>query len=69
VATLQTYTSAAARAVADVPSDIAPSQTRRRTAKAKELIIIFVNFVFIKDSAMGAAGFLSKSRHALERGS
>jgi len=47
VPTLQTCASAAARAVADVPSAIAAAKHTDAQAKAKELIIIFVNFVFI----------------------
>ena len=38
---------AAARAVAGVPSAIAPAKHTDAQAKAKELIVIFVNFVFI----------------------
>jgi hypothetical protein len=37
----------AARAVADVPSAIAATRLTNAHAKAKELIIIFVNFVFM----------------------
>jgi hypothetical protein len=47
VPTLQTWLSAAARAVAEVPSVIAAAKHTDAQAKAKELIIIFVNFVFI----------------------
>ena len=39
--------SAAARAVADVPSAIAAAKHTNAQANARELIIIFVNFVFI----------------------
>jgi hypothetical protein len=44
---LQTCASAAARAVAGVLDAIAATKHRDAQAKAKELIIIFVNFVFI----------------------
>ena len=44
---LQTCVSAAARAVADVPGAIAAAKHTDAQAKAKELIRIFVNFVFI----------------------
>ena len=39
--------SAAARAVADVPGAIVAAKQTNAQAKARELIIIFVNFVFI----------------------
>jgi hypothetical protein len=45
--TLQTRASAAARAVPDVPSAIVAAKHTNAQAKARELIIIFVNFVFI----------------------
>jgi hypothetical protein len=45
--TLQTCASAAARAVADVPGAIVAAKHTNAQAKARELIIIFVNFVFI----------------------
>jgi len=46
--TLQTRPpSAAARAVADVPGAIVAAKQTNAQAKAKELIVIFVNFVFI----------------------
>jgi hypothetical protein len=46
--TLQTRPpSAAARAVADVPGAIVAAKHSNAPAKAKKLIIIFVNFVFI----------------------
>ena len=45
--TLQTRVSAAAPAVADVPSAIVAAKHTNAQAKARELIIIFVNFVFI----------------------
>jgi hypothetical protein len=45
--TLQTRESAAARAVADVPGAIVAAKHTNAQAKARELIIIFVNFVFI----------------------
>ena len=47
VCTLQTCPSAAARAVADVPSAIAATRQTNAQVKARELIMIFVNFVFI----------------------
>jgi hypothetical protein len=48
--TLQTRPpSAAARAVADVPGAITAIRQTNAQAKARELIIIFVNFVFIVD--------------------
>src|SRR6266496_4720276 len=47
VPTLQTCASAAARAVADVPGAIVAAKHTNAQAKARELIIIFVNFVFI----------------------
>jgi hypothetical protein len=45
--TLQTCPSAAARAVPDVPSAIVAAKHTNAQAKARELIMIFVNFVFI----------------------
>src|SRR5438067_10122856 len=46
--TLQTRPpSAAARAVADVPGAIVTAKQTNAQAKARELIMIFVNFVFI----------------------
>jgi hypothetical protein len=45
--TLQTRPSAAARAVADVPGAIVTAKHTNAQAKARELITIFVNFVFI----------------------
>jgi len=39
--------SAAARAVADVPGAIVAAKQTNAQARARELIIIFVNFVFI----------------------
>jgi len=45
--TLQTPPSAAARAVADVPGANAATRLTNAQAKAKELIMIFINFVFI----------------------
>jgi hypothetical protein len=39
--------SASARAVADVPGAIVAAKHTNAQAKARELIIIFVNFVFI----------------------
>jgi len=47
--TLQTRASAAARAVADVPGPSAIVAAKHTNAQptAKELIMIFVNFVFI----------------------
>jgi len=45
--TLQTRVSAAARAVADVPGAIVTAKHTNAQAKARELIMIFVNFVFI----------------------
>jgi hypothetical protein len=46
--TLQTRPpSAAARAVADVPGAIVTAKHTNAQAKARELIMIFVNFVFI----------------------
>jgi len=45
--TLQTCPSAAARAVADVPGAIVIAKHTNAQAKARELIMIFVNFVFI----------------------
>jgi hypothetical protein len=45
--TLQTRESAAARAGEDVPSDIAAAKHTAAQATARQLIIIFVNFVFI----------------------
>jgi hypothetical protein len=45
--TLQTCPSAAARAVVDVPSVIVATKHTNAQAKARELIMIFVNFVFI----------------------
>jgi hypothetical protein len=39
--------SAAARAVADVPGAIVAAKHTNAQAKARELIMIFVNFVFI----------------------
>jgi hypothetical protein len=47
IPTLQPRASAAARAVADVPGAIAAAKHTNAQAKARELIIIFVNFVFI----------------------
>jgi hypothetical protein len=45
--TLQTWPWAAARAVADVPGAIVAAKHTSAQVKAKELIIIFVNFVFM----------------------
>jgi len=45
--TLQTCASAAARAGADVPGAITATRQTNAQAKDKELIMIFVNFVFI----------------------
>jgi uncharacterized MAPEG superfamily protein len=45
--TLQTRVSAAARAVADVPGAIVAAKHTNAQANARELIIIFANFVFI----------------------
>ena len=45
--TLQTCASAAAPAVADVPGAIVTAKHTNAQAKARELIMIFVNFVFI----------------------
>jgi hypothetical protein len=45
--TLQTCALAAARAVAGVLGAIAAAKHSATQAKARELIIIFVNFVFI----------------------
>src|SRR5436190_24210088 len=45
--TLQTCASAAAPAVADVPGAITAIRQANAQAMARELIIIFVNFVFI----------------------
>src|SRR6476469_1793706 len=45
--TLQTRPSAAARAVADVPGASAAAKHTNAQATARELIMIFVNFVFI----------------------
>jgi hypothetical protein len=45
--TLQTRESAAARAGEDVPSAIAAAKHTAAQATARQLIIIFVNFVFI----------------------
>jgi hypothetical protein len=45
--TLQSRASAAARAVADVPGAIVAAKHTNAQANAKELIMIFVNFVFI----------------------
>src|SRR5205814_5873008 len=45
--TLQTCASAAARAGADVPGAITATRQTNAQAKARELIMIFVNFVFI----------------------
>jgi hypothetical protein len=45
--TLQTRASGPDRAVADVPSAIAATKHTNAQATANELIIIFVNFVFI----------------------
>jgi hypothetical protein len=45
--TLQARASVAARAVADVPGAIVAAKHTNAQAKARELIIIFVNFVFI----------------------
>jgi hypothetical protein len=45
--TLQTCGSGAGPAVADVPSVIVAAKHTNAQAKARELIIIFVNFVFI----------------------
>ena len=39
--------SAAARAVVDVPGTIVAAKHTKAQAKARELIILFVNFVFI----------------------
>jgi hypothetical protein len=47
MSTLQTRPSAAARAVPDVPSAIVAAKHTNAQAKARELIMIFVNFVFI----------------------
>jgi hypothetical protein len=44
---LQTRPSAAARAVADVPGASAAAKHTNAQATARELIMIFVNFVFI----------------------
>jgi hypothetical protein len=44
---LQTRASAAASAVCDVPSAIAAAKHTNAQATARELIVIFVNFVFI----------------------
>ena len=44
---LQTRPSAAARAVVDVPGAIVTAKHTNAQAKARELIMIFVNFVFI----------------------
>jgi hypothetical protein len=45
--TLQTCASAAARAVPDVPGAITATRQTNAQVKARELIIILVNFVFI----------------------
>jgi hypothetical protein len=45
--TLQTCPSAAARAVAGVPGAITATRHTNAQANARELIMIFVNFVFI----------------------
>jgi hypothetical protein len=45
--TLQARSSVAARALADVPGAIVAAKHTNAPAKARELIIIFVNFVFI----------------------
>jgi len=45
--TLQTCASAAARAVVDVPSAIAAAKHSDAQAKAKELIMLLTNFVFM----------------------
>jgi hypothetical protein len=47
MSTLQSRASAAARAVADVPGAIVAAKHTKAQANAKELIMIFVNFVFI----------------------
>jgi hypothetical protein len=65
--TLQTCAPVAARAVADVPSDIAAARHADAQAKAKELIMIFVNFVFMKDSGMRVARFLIKAATLVRR--
>src|SRR5207248_7628922 len=44
---LQTRPSAAARAVADVPDAIVTAKHTNAQTKARELIMIFLNFVFI----------------------
>jgi hypothetical protein len=45
--TLQTRPSAAARAVADVPGAIVTAKHTNAQAKAKELIMLLSNFVFM----------------------
>jgi hypothetical protein len=45
--TLQTCPSAAARAVVDVPSAIAAAKHTNAQAKARELIMLLTNFVFM----------------------
>src|SRR5207248_1711927 len=45
--TLQTCASAAARAGADVPGAITATRQTNAQVKARELIMIFVNFLFI----------------------
>jgi hypothetical protein len=45
--TLQTCASGARPAVADVPSAIAAAKHANAQAKAKELIVVLINFVFI----------------------
>jgi hypothetical protein len=45
--TLQTRPSPSARAVVDVPGAITATRQTNAPAKARELIMIFVNFIFI----------------------
>jgi hypothetical protein len=57
--TLQTRPpSAADRAVADVPGAIVVAKHTNTPAKAKELIVTFVNFVFIVFVSFGLSFFL-----------
>jgi hypothetical protein len=56
--TLQSRASAAARAVADVPAAIVAAKQTNAQARARELIIIFVNFVFIVIASFCLSFFL-----------
>jgi hypothetical protein len=56
--TLETCSSAAARAVVDVPSAIAAAKHTKAQAKAKELIILLTNFVFMIVLVLSGVFFL-----------